>query len=223
MILVIETSGSSCGVALWDRQKVAARERLDQLRHNEILLEQVQDILQQCKIAGRDLGAIAVSIGPGSFTGLRVGLATAKGLCWSWKIPLITVPTLQAIAASLPISNGRITAVLPARAEEVYWAQFERQSGNLLQITSEKVSRVTDLPNLISGETFLLGEGYFKHEALLDSLFGDRLSRLPDGMRPIPLVESVAQLAFDNFLAGKFADLMKAEPFYCYEFPRKHS
>ncbi|HEX7343911.1 MAG TPA: tRNA (adenosine(37)-N6)-threonylcarbamoyltransferase complex dimerization subunit type 1 TsaB, partial [bacterium] len=91
MILALDTSGSRCGVALWSSDLIGHRESDSALRHNELLLHQIQALLAVYEVGRADLRAVAVSSGPGSFTGLRVGLAVAKGLCWSLRLPLICV------------------------------------------------------------------------------------------------------------------------------------
>jgi len=109
MILGIDTTGMDCSVAIWHEELIGVRTIEGGLRHNERLLSEIDTLLSAESIACDKLDAIAVSSGPGSFTGLRVGMATAKGLCIAWDIPFIAVPTLDGLA----------------RANEAYWTLFE--------------------------------------------------------------------------------------------------
>ena len=221
MILSIDTSGSSCGVALWQDGLIGFRESKKALRHNEMLLDQIHELFGDCEIEHSKLTGVAVSAGPGSFTGLRVGMATAKGLCWSWKKPFITIPTLEGLAEAVHPSAKRILALMPARATEVYWAAFEHDTVQWKRQTDDQVSDIFQLSELIQDDVFLFGEGYTKHKAEIDRIFAGRIITLKDGEETEALAISTARLAAKRYNQKRFDDLMETEPLYCYAFPRK--
>jgi tRNA threonylcarbamoyladenosine biosynthesis protein TsaB len=220
MILTLDTSGSRCGVALWADGLLGYTETLDNLRHNEVLFDRLGDLMDRHHAALSDLTAVAVSSGPGSFTGLRVGMAAAKGLCWSLKLPLIAVPTLEGWAASVPPRLERVVPLMPARAREIYWCRFEHDGVSWNQIGDYSVSEVGTLQTLVDGVVYLCGEGYDRHKAELDESFADRRLTLTESEFLEPLVVSTARLAAERFAVGRFDDLMKTEPEYFYPFPR---
>jgi len=221
LILALDTSGSRCGVALWEKNLLGYVESDSSLRHDEVLLGQIQELLEQHKINPQGLSAIAVSSGPGSFTGLRVGMATAKGLCWTWNLPLICVGTLEALAASVPARLGRTLTLMPARAREVYWRLHEHRAEGWVALGNCSASDISALPDAISGNVFLCGEGYQRHREDFDQLFGSRRLTLSANEMLEPLVVSTARLAARRLAAGQFDDLMRAEPEYHYPFPAK--
>lgn len=221
MILAIDTSGSTCGLALWQNGPIGVRLVQEGLRHNEVLFDQMNFLFAEHQIQGNSLSAVAVSSGPGSFTGLRVGMAAAKGLCWSWKLPLICVPTLEGLAEAAPSRFKRTLALMPARAKEVYCALFEYCSGKWMRRSEDQVHDVSRLGAVYRDEVFLCGEGYSKHQSELDSIFAGRRLELTENERMDALVVSTARLAARRLERKQFDDLMRTEPIYCYSFPRR--
>ena len=221
MILAIDTSGSHCGVALWQDSLVGFLESDKKLKHNEILLSQIKYLLKQYDVINEIIDDIAVASGPGSFTGLRVGMAAAKGLCWSWKIPLIAISTLEGLVAALPKSINRALPLMPARANEVYWALFERDMSGWRRQCDDSVIDISALNDSFQGDVFLCGEGYEKHKADLDSLLKNRITKTAPSERNDPLVVSTARLAKKRLDVGVCDDLMQTEPIYCHPFPIK--
>ncbi len=129
MILAIETASQVCAVALAQGQELVAEYRLNlKNQHARLLAAAVDRMLADCQVRLEHLQAVAVSIGPGSFTGLRIGLSFAKGLAFGRKLPIIGVPTLQALASLAPMEHGLVCAVLRSRVNEVYRAFFEIKS-----------------------------------------------------------------------------------------------
>ncbi len=218
MILALESSGNRCGAALWSSDWIGHLESDSALRHNELLLQHIQELLAVHKVGLANLRAVAVSSGPGSFTGLRVGLAVAKGLCWSLRLPLICVPTLEAYVHAIPSHVGRVLPLIFARADEVYWSLHEWEADAWTARTACRVSRIGALPDEISGKVLLCGEGYERHRDQLHILFGDRLMKIPGSDSLEPLIVSVARLAAVRFASSQFGDLFQAEPAYHYPF-----
>lgn len=221
MILAIDTSGRDCGVALWLEDLVGIRAMKSALRHNEVLFDLIQTLLAEKIVHYDNLAAITVSSGPGSFTGLRVGMAAAKGLCMVWNIPLIAVPTLEALADGVPLRLPQVLTIIPARATEVYWALFESNGEQRRRKTDDRVSDISELGSACSGDVFLTGEGYSKHQKELDRIFANRRLDLMVSESVEKLVVSTAKLGAARFKEKRFDDLMNSEPNYCYEFPRR--
>ncbi|MBU1881052.1 tRNA (adenosine(37)-N6)-threonylcarbamoyltransferase complex dimerization subunit type 1 TsaB, partial [bacterium] len=138
MILAIDTTGFKCGTALWDNGRITLLETEEKLRHNEVIFAQIQQLLQDQNSSLADVEAVAVSSGPGSFTGLRVGMAVAKSLCWSLEIPFIAVPTLEGLANCAPADIYSVISIMPARADEVYWSHFAYENNRWEDQTLER-------------------------------------------------------------------------------------
>jgi tRNA threonylcarbamoyladenosine biosynthesis protein TsaB len=187
-ILAIETATRAGGVALLEGGRVVGQSLLDiALTHSERLMAMVDRLLQDCRWSPTDLAGLAVSIGPGSFTGLRVGAATAKGLALALGLPVASVPTLDALAANLPFADAPVCPLLDARKGEVYAALYhargaamERQ-GEYLALPPRAAAERLDAPVIV------LGDGV---PACLPYL-----GRLGEGLRVAPAAQSVPSAA----------------------------
>lgn len=221
MILAIDTSGTDCGVALWHEDLIGVQMMKSALKHNEVLISLIQTLFTEHRMQYNNIDAIAVSSGPGSFTGLRVGMAAAKGICMAWDKPFISVPTLDALAEAVPLRLTQVMAIVPARATEVYWALFDSRGKQWRRNTDDRVSAISELGNACSGDVFLTGEGYLKHQKELDHIFVNRKLGLIDSEKVEDLVVCTAKLGAARLKEKRFADLLNSEPNYCYEFPRR--
>ena len=136
-VLGIETSGSLCGCAVVEDERLAGQ-KVSHLpgEHVEKLVQLIGDLLEEISVGIDGLDGVAVSLGPGSFTGLRIGLGTAKGICFGTGLPLAGVPTLDAMAETVCPWDGYIVPVRDARRGEIYMATF-RSLGNSLERTSD--------------------------------------------------------------------------------------
>src|SRR5918996_451671 len=192
IILGIDTATAIASVALVEDGKLTAEEiqnnpgksstgTVAQPRgnHAEIVLPLIQSILTHARVAVADLSGIAVSIGPGSFTGLRVGLATAKGIAYECGLPLVGVSTLHANAARVPNFDGIICSLLDARKNEVYFALFRGEADQIKRITEDAISPISDAleqvmkcEDAVSGSLLFIGDGARVYQKLLTSKFG---------------------------------------------------
>ncbi len=128
-ILIIESSTAVCSVSIVDRDEVLVNLESEDFSHASLLAVKIRDCLNQLEIKAKDLSAVAISAGPGSYTGLRVGTATAKGICFASKIPLIALDTLKGLSYA-PVKldqskNNYIFSLIDARRDEVYAAVFD--------------------------------------------------------------------------------------------------
>lgn len=144
MILSVDSSAVTASVALTDGENVINNEFVNAgLTHSETLLPMIKRVLGDTKVS--DLDAIAVTAGPGSFTGVRIGVATVKGLAFEKNIPCISVSTLEAIAYNFADENIIVCAVMDARRMQFYNALFEIKNGKAIRLCDDRAISVTDL------------------------------------------------------------------------------
>jgi len=203
LVLGIETSTRQGGVAIVGEDHVLCETVLNvEVTHSERLLPAVDRALDEARITLDGLGGIAVSIGPGSFTGLRIGLSTAKGLAYATGLPLVGVPTLEAMAWTLPAARWQVCPVLDARKQEVYAALFRHEPEGLRRVTEDAALPPEDLCRLIRNPTLFLGDGADAYGALFRERLGDKMLLPPlasRGARPA----CVAELGRRRLLRGE--------------------
>jgi tRNA threonylcarbamoyladenosine biosynthesis protein TsaB len=158
-VLAVETSTLSGGAALLDGERVVGEYTLDvRVTHSERLMAAIDQLLSDAGWTARDLDGIAVTVGPGSFTGLRVGLSTVKGLALALAIPVAAVPTLDAMAAMLPYAALPVCPVLDARKREVYASLYRwdglgmRRQWDYLALSPDELARRLDEPVIVVGD-----------------------------------------------------------------------
>jgi tRNA threonylcarbamoyladenosine biosynthesis protein TsaB len=227
-VLGIETATGVCGAALAVNGVIAAVEEIDRQKiHAEKLVSLVTAVLRAGGITPRDLDGIAVSIGPGSFTGLRIGLSAAKGLAYATGVPLLAVPTLEALAnraerdGILP-PEGWLCAALDARRDEVYYQRFRIEKGALRAEEPASDATVADLALLLaqhpSAPLVLTGEAREKLAGALPRQEG----RAPVTLLPDPHAQctavTVALLGALRLSRGETEDTALLEPRYIKEF-----
>ena len=162
-ILAFETSAKAASVALTQEGKLLGESYQNTgLTHSQTLMVMAQDLLRQCGVAISQLDAVAVAKGPGSFTGVRIGVAAAKGLAWGAELPCVGVSTLSAMAAGLGVWQGYVCPVMDARRSQVYNALFHADCGKYTRIREDRAISLQelgeDVKNL-SQPIFLVGDG----------------------------------------------------------------
>jgi tRNA threonylcarbamoyladenosine biosynthesis protein TsaB len=218
-ILAIETATALGGVALIDDEKVLAEYGMDMtMAHGEKLMVMVDRILKDIGLGPNDLDALAVSIGPGSFTGLRVGVSTVKGLATGTPIRIAAVPTLEAMAWNAQAGRHFICPMIDAKKGEVYTALFSGEGDGILKrVTEDQVlspevlcERVRD-PS--SPPTIFLGDGASKYREVLVNRLGRRALFPPAPLsRSLPSI--VAWLGLQKLRRGEAADARTLAPVY---------
>ena len=191
-LLAIETSTPAGSVALLNNDKVIGEVQTNNLEtHAATLLPAIDQLLSSTNTNINSIDGIAVSIGPGAFTGLRVGISTAQGLAQTLNIPIYTIPTLEALAHSASISEKPIFATLDARKDEIYGALFKWKNEELIRLIPEAILTPADWITLllkkISQDSFIIvGNGYLRYKDLFDNTFGNQLGvTVPvDSMNP---------------------------------------
>ncbi len=168
-ILAIETSTYAGSIAVLENERILGEYYFDiGPAHTEKLVPSIDWLLSELAIDKSDLTAVAVSLGPGSFTSLRVGISTAKGLCYSLGIPLVGVSSLKALAMNLPFSPYNICPIIDARKGEVFVALFRSNRGTLERLLEDVVVSPEELVNLINDNTIFLGDGSLLYKDYLE-------------------------------------------------------
>jgi tRNA threonylcarbamoyladenosine biosynthesis protein TsaB len=215
-ILSLETSTSICSVALHERGALLALAEIKEPgAHAEKLLLLVDEVFEKAGLSFGDLDAVAVSQGPGSYTGLRIGVSTAKGIAYGLDIPLIGINTLQAMAASQAVERGEfVVAVLDARRMEVYTQTFGDANQEITSIAALILEEGVFAPILEKGRVYFVGDGaekvkgYAQHP---NALFSDSWEQSLSA-------KNMGQLAFEKFLREDLEDLAYYVPNYLKEF-----
>lgn len=228
-ILALETATDVCSVALLQGEKVTVSLTLARPRaHAENLVLLIRDALRYATISVSDLDAIAVSKGPGSYTGLRIGVSTAKGLAAASNTPLIGVPSLEALASSaLPTATpgDLVVPAFNARRDEVYIAAYQVTQDHTLTPYAETAAKT--LPDLLawldapaSARLWVLGDGAAKITSTLAEIPDATLHVLATETHA-PSADWVARVALSYWQAGNVEDLATFEPFYLKAFVAK--
>lgn len=163
LILAFETSAKAGSAAVMENGVLLAESYQNTgLTHSQTLLTMAQSALESCGKTPADVGAVAVAAGPGSFTGVRIGVAAAKGFSWGSQIPCYGVSTLEAMARSLGLWQGLVCCVMDARRSQVYNALFRFTRGTLQRLTEDRAISLEELKNELKNfeeSIFLVGDG----------------------------------------------------------------
>lgn len=163
LILAFETSAKAASVALLEPPRLLGEVYQNTgLTHSQTLLVMAENLLKQCGKTAQDVTAVAAAHGPGSFTGVRIGAAAAKGFSWGRDIPCYGVSTLEAMAEGLGVWDGYVCPVMDARRSQVYNALFRAERGTLTRLTPDRALSLTELGEEIKNlekPVFLVGDG----------------------------------------------------------------
>ena len=212
-LLAVESATLSGGAAILDGDRLLGEIMLNiSLTHSERLLSAVDRLLADCGLAPADLEGLAVSVGPGSFTGLRVGLATVKGLAMALDLLVAPVPTLDALAARLPFADAPVCPILDARKGEVYLSLY-RWRGDSMSREWDYLALPPELAVAeLTGPVILLGDGIAACRPWLGRL-GDEVRIAPSAQR-LPSASAVAQLGHAVLSAGGGVNAESLVPLY---------
>ena len=213
LILAFETSAKAASVALHDGAKLLAESYQNTgLTHSQTLMVMAEDMLKQCGYTAKDVTAVAVAAGPGSFTGVRIGVAAAKGMAWGLQVPCYGVSTLEAMAKNLGIYDGVVCAVMDARRNQVYNGLFRAEKGAIVRMTEDRAIALAELGAELAqmdGPVYLVGDGSLVAKAALE----DRVIAPPEH-RMHQRAAGVAMVAAEQIAAGMVADAEALEPNY---------
>jgi tRNA threonylcarbamoyladenosine biosynthesis protein TsaB len=241
LILGIETSTMTGGVALLNEERLISEYTFNvRTTHSARLMPALDRVLRDSSVSKCDIDGIAISIGPGSFTGLRIGFATAKGLALGLGVPLLGVPTLDALARNIPFAKYQICPILDAKRKEVYYSLFryepswDKGAGGqgdkgmrvcgytatrpfslspLLRVSPYRVAPPADLVKQIHEKTIFLGDGMDVYRKLISEGLGDLALFAPNAQR-LPRAANVAEMGLLKLKAGEHLDIDSSEPIY---------
>ena len=216
LILAFETSAKAASVALTENGKLLGESYQNTgLTHSQTLMVMAEDLLKQVGKTVDDLTAVAVAEGPGSFTGVRIGVAAAKGFAWGREIPCYGISTLEAMALSLGAWEGHVCTCMDARRNQVYNAVFYVNHSEMKRVSEDRAISLADLKNELEhmdGPIFLVGDGA---ELTYKTLSGDIPNLiLPPEHRRHQRALGVALLAEKKAAAGEAGDGNALNPNY---------
>jgi tRNA threonylcarbamoyladenosine biosynthesis protein TsaB len=212
-ILNVETATKNCSVALAKNGKtITCKEIAEQnFSHAEKLHVFIEEILSKNNVQFSDLNAIAVSQGPGSYTGLRIGVSSAKGLCYALNIPMIAIDTLQLLAKQIQIEDGIIIPMIDARRMEVFSAFYDKNHNQIRKTQAEIIDETSYQE--ISEKIHLVGDGIEKFKnTLTDEKFVFHSNIV------FPSAKEMSELSFEKYKISDFVDVAYFEPFYLKDF-----
>lgn len=211
-ILAIETATSSCSVALAYGGVVFSRNEVGNNIHSKVLLEMVQEVLAQAQISNDQIQAVAVGQGPGSFTGLRIGVGVAQGIAYGINVPMIGVSSLDALANQAP-NNGQVIAGIDARMGEIYWCEYLKTDDGVQRLDSLKVSPPSDLISKdASVQTQLVGNAWAEYQGQFSADLLDKADVVE--AQVYPMADSLLALASKAFKNGELINAVDFAPEY---------
>ncbi|MEM7484127.1 MAG: tRNA (adenosine(37)-N6)-threonylcarbamoyltransferase complex dimerization subunit type 1 TsaB [Bacteroidota bacterium] len=214
-ILNLETATTNCSVSVSEGDTIIALKEHNAINysHAEQLHVFIKEALEKASLSFSELDAIAVSKGPGSYTGLRIGVSAAKGLCFSLDLPLISVPTLESMARQENALDGEfIIPVLDARRMEVYSAVYNKDYTEVRETKAEIVDEKAFSEYVTSNNVYVIGSGAEKCKELLkDSSFIFDAS-------VVPSAKDMALISHKKYQNGLFEDVAYFEPYYLKDF-----
>jgi tRNA threonylcarbamoyladenosine biosynthesis protein TsaB len=214
LLLSIETSTPVCGVALVDDGQVCAQYTLDLgIHHSTHLFPMVERVLADRQADVTDLDGLAVASGPGSFTGLRIGMASAKALCLSANVPLVGVSTLAGMAYSIGCEGIPVCAMLDARRDQVYAGIYEWKEEAFVASVPDFAVNIEDLLDLLPHPALFIGDGAWAHHHTIKARLGKK-AYFAGRELGRPNAGAIALLGCIQLHLGKQVDIDTFEPQY---------
>lgn len=215
-VLGLDTATLVSGVALASENKLLAEITLQTRKtHSELLMPHIASLLEMAEVNKKELKGVAVSIGPGSFTSLRIGLATAKALAYALQIPLVGVSTLAALAYGCPIPGVMLAPMLDAQKGNVYLGVYSWQAGNMKEVFPASVLSFDEAVAMLQAydrPVVPLGEGAVMNREQIKNIGKNLVSAAPHII--MPRAASVALLGEKQLAQGIRHDVMELEPLY---------
>jgi len=214
LLLAIDTSTRIAGLALYSEEKVLVeRTWYSSNNHTVELMPNIVEILKQQRLAARNLTAVTVALGPGSFTGLRIGLGVAKGLCFALNIPLIGIPTLDALAAAHSHQMLPICALLEAGRKRLCAGFYRPEEGNWARVGDYQLLEWSQLIEQVNQPTWFCGEISVPLSDFLRNHLGDK-ARLASPASTLRRSAYLAELGYRRLKRGETDDLATLAPLY---------
>jgi tRNA threonylcarbamoyladenosine biosynthesis protein TsaB len=213
-VLGVDTSTMTAGVGIVTEDEVLVDLRFDvKVTYSEILMPIIDMALKTVGMKIEDIDGFAISIGPGSFTGLRIGLSTMKGLCLATGKPLVSVPSLDALASKSLFCTHLVAPILDAKKDQVYAAIYDTSKGELHRKSEYMAIDVADLAKKISRRTLFVGPGAKLYQNELTDLLGKKAC-FALNEQSIPSGSSVARMGLTKLAVSQTEDVTNLEPLY---------
>jgi tRNA threonylcarbamoyladenosine biosynthesis protein TsaB len=214
IILNIETTTKNCSVSIAEKGEILAIKELNNgnYSHAEVLHPFILDVLKEANLTSDKIDAVAVSKGPGSYTGLRIGVSAAKGLCFALDKPLISIDTLTSLSFSITIEEGIIVPMLDARRLEVYASVFNEKHQKIREIKAEIIDENSFCEYLERSKVYFLGDGSQKCKEIIthkNAIFIDA---------KFPSAQEMAKLSYEKYKISDIENVAYFEPFYLKDF-----
>jgi len=215
IILHLETATTNCSVSISkdDEIVVLKENNAASYSHSEQLHVFIKEALKEASLSFSDLDAVAISKGPGSYTGLRIGVSAAKGICFSLDIPLISIPTLQSMARQVDLKPGELVIpALDARRMEVYSCVYNNNYQEVRETRAEIINEESFVEYFGENEVYVVGSGAEKCRGVLQHpnfIFDESV---------VPSAEDMVSMAFEKFESKQFEDVAYFEPYYLKDF-----
>lgn len=215
IILHLETATTNCSVSISrdDEIIVLKENNAASYSHSEQLHVFIKEALKEASLSFSDLDAVAISKGPGSYTGLRIGVSAAKGICFSLDIPLISIPTLQSMANQVDLKPGELVIpVLDARRMEVYSCVYDNNYQEIRETRAEVINEESFVEYLGENKVYVMGSGAEKCRGVLQHpnfIFNESV---------VPSAKDMVSMAFEKYESKQFEDVAYFEPYYLKDF-----
>lgn len=222
LILAVDSATPVAGVALLNGDKLIREEFVNYKKtHSETLMAMIEKVLNECDCRMQDVSALAVTTGPGSFTGLRIGLATIKGLSLASGKPVIGISTLDTIAHNIIFSEALVCPLLNARKQEVYTAIYDVSGHIPARLTEEVACSPQEFAEMARAaasrygkdQFILLGDGYYPYQDFFREVMGDNWRVAPHHLM-LPRAAALGSLAMEKYNRAEFEDAFKLRPRY---------
>ena len=215
-ILNIETSTTNCSVSLCQNGNLLHSNEINKKNysHSTKLHSQIIDLIDKSKISLFDLSAIAISKGPGSYTGLRIGSSAAKGLCYALDIPLISISTLKILAKKIKIKEGLIIPVMDARRDEVYSAIFDHKFFEKRESKPEIIYNTSFIDLIKKQKIYMVGNGQEKCKRIIN----ENSNLIFSIDKNFTSSVDMGELSFEKYKSSNFEDVAYFEPDYLKKF-----
>lgn len=215
LLLAIETTTKNCSVALFDNSNLiwVKEHNSDNYSHAEQVTLFIEEVVQRSNVSLNEIDGIVLSKGPGSYTGLRIGTSTAKGLCYSLGIPLVSVSTLRAMALNMleKIGYKYYCPMIDARRMEVFSSIYDQRNNEVREIRADIVDEHT-YANFLRERVLFFGDGALKCKSIINNYN----AHFVDGI--FPSAKDMGILGFDKFVKKDFENITSFEPYYLKDF-----
>ena len=216
-ILALDTSSVVATVAVLDDEKLIGEYIINhKMTHSQRLMPMIEELLKNCEIMPDEIDVYAVSLGPGSFTGLRIGAATIKAMAQALAKPVVGIPTLEGLAYNLPFSGELICPLIDAQKNLVYSALYSWQGNRLIELMKQDVYEIETLLKILKHQNkriIFLGDAIEKHISDIKESLGEWVVIPPVAVR-MPRASSIAELAMEKAKRGELQAAGDIVPIY---------